>query len=66
MNMQWAYPSEIDLPRDVLREGTDGIMHLDAARLTDYLHDSTLEGLECADIDTDLMDELGLDDTYVE
>ena len=55
MNMHRAYPLESAFLRDVMHSDSDGVMHLDEARLADLLHlDNPLATFETYDFESDL------------
>ncbi len=55
MNMHRAYPLESAFLRDVMHSDSDGVMHLDEARLADLLHlDNSLATFEVYDFESEL------------
>lgn len=53
-NSYWAEPLQSALPHEIIRADADGIMHLDAARLADFLDvDTALDSIDTDNFDFD-------------
>ena len=54
MNMHRAYPLESAFLRDVMHSDSDGVIHMDEARLADLLHlDNPLATFEIYDLESE-------------